>query len=262
MDVAVPRGEGLLPGRRGLVVGVANDRSIAAGCARSFASAGARLALTYLNGKALPHVRTVADGVGAEHLLPLDVEDDAQMDKVFETIADSWGGLDFLLHSIAYCPPDALHGRVVDCSRGGFMRTMDISVHSFLRMARLAEPLMNEGGAMLTISYYGSEKVVPNYGVMGPVKAALESATRYLAADLGASGIRVNALSPGPIPTRAASGIAGFDGLMAGAEARAPARRLVRIDEVGDLAAFLVSDHARAITGNVEYIDAGFHVTA
>jgi len=167
-----------------------------------------------------------------------------------------------LLHSIAYCPPDALHGRVVDCSRGGFLRTMDISVHSFVRMARRAEPLMSDGGALLTISYYGSEKMVPNYGVMGPVKAALESATRYLAADLGPSGIRVNALSPGPIPTRAASGIAGFDGLMSGAEARSPERRLVNIDEVGDLAAFLVSDRARAITGNVEYIDAGFHVTA
>ncbi len=262
MDVAVPHGEGLLSGRRGLIVGVANDRSIAAGCARSFAAAGAGLALTYLNDKAFPHVKDVADIVDAEHLLKLDVEEDAEMDAVFKTLSDTWGRIDFLLHSIAYCPPDALHGRVVDCSRGGFLRTMDISVHSFVRMARLAEPLMTDGGSLLTISYYGSEKVVPNYGVMGPVKAALESATRYLAADLGPSGIRVNALSPGPIPTRAASGIDGFDGLMAGAEARSPERRLVDVDEVGDLAAFLVSDRARAITGNVEYIDAGFHATA
>lgn len=262
MDVAALHNSGLLEGRCGLVVGVANDHSIAAGCARAFSAAGARLALTYLNDKALPHVQPVADEVGAELLAPLDVEDDAQLEGLFAEVDETWGGLDFLLHSVAYCPPDALHGRVVDCSRDGFGRAMDISVHSFIRMARLAEPLMKDGGALLTVSYYGAEKVVPHYNIMGPVKAALESVTRYMAAELGGAGIRVNALSPGPIPTRAASGIESFADLMAGAEARAPERRLASIDEVGALAAFLVSDQARAITGNVEYIDAGAHVTA
>lgn len=262
MDHVASHNPRLLAGRRGLVVGVANDQSIAAGCVRAFASAGARLALTYLNEKALPHVKPVADEAGAEILLPLNVEDDAQLEQVFAHIGETWGGLDFLLHSIAYCPPEALHGRVVDCSRDGFARAMDISVHSFVRMARLAEPLMKDGGALLTVSYYGAEKVVPHYNIMGPVKSALESITRYLAAELGAASIRVNAISPGPIPTRAASGIDSFDTLMAGAAARSPEHRLAGIDEVGSMAAFLVSDHARAITGNIEYVDAGFHVTA
>ena len=193
-------------------------------------------------------------------LLPLDVEADGQLEAVFAEIEARWGRLDFLLHSIAFCPMEDLHGRVVDCSAAGFSRAMDVSVHSFLRMARLAEPLMADGGSLLTVSYYGAEKVVDRYNVMGPVKAALESATRYMAAELGPRGIRVNALSPGPIATRAASGIAHFDDLIDQARARAPERQLVSIREVGDMAAFLISDRARSITGDVTYIDAGFHI--
>ncbi len=251
---------GTLSGKKGLVVGIANDHSIAAGCAEAFTEAGADLAVTYLNDKAHPHVAPLADRLGAQMLLPLDVEADGQLEAVFAEIEARWGRLDFLLHSIAFCPMEDLHGRVVDCSAAGFSRAMDVSVHSFLRMARLAEPLMADGGSLLTVSYYGAEKVVDRYNVMGPVKAALESATRYMAAELGPRGIRVNALSPGPIATRAASGIAHFDDLIDQARARAPERQLVSIREVGDMAAFLISDRARSITGDVTYIDAGFHI--
>ncbi|MAO56032.1 MAG: enoyl-[acyl-carrier-protein] reductase FabI [Rhodospirillaceae bacterium] len=251
---------GTLSGKKGLVVGIANDHSIAAGCAEAFTEAGADLAVTYLNDKAHPHVAPLADRLGAQMLLPLDVEADGQLEAVFAEIEANWGRLDFLLHSIAFCPMEDLHGRVVDCSAAGFARAMDVSVHSFLRMARLAEPLMTDGGSLLTVSYYGAEKVVDRYNVMGPVKAALESATRYMAAELGPRGIRVNALSPGPIATRAASGIAHFDDLIDQARARAPERQLVSIREVGDMAAFLISDRARSITGDVTYIDAGFHI--
>lgn len=251
---------GTLSGKKGLVVGIANDHSIAAGCAEAFRDAGANLAVTYLNDKAHPHVAPLADRLQADMLLPLDVEADGQLEAVFAEIEARWGRLDFLLHSIAFCPMEDLHGRVVDCSAAGFSRAMDVSVHSFLRMARLAEPLMTDGGSLLTVSYYGAEKVVDRYNVMGPVKAALESATRYMAAELGPRGIRVNALSPGPIATRAASGIAHFDDLIDQARARAPERQLVSIREVGDMAAFLISDRARSITGDVTYIDAGFHI--
>ncbi len=250
----------MLSGKKGLVVGIANDHSIAAGCARAFREAGAELAITYLNAKAEPYVAPVAQSVGAEIFLPLDVEAEGQMESVFDTVERQWGKLDFLLHSIAFCPMEDLHGRVVDCSSAGFARAMDVSVHSFIRMARLAEPLMAAGGSMLTVSYYGAEKVVDRYNVMGPVKAALEATTRYLAAELGPGGIRVNALSPGPIETRAASGIDHFDRLIDDAKSRAPERQLVTIQEVGDMAAFLVSDFARSITGDVSYIDAGFHI--
>ena len=185
---------------------------------------------------------------------------DGQLDAVFDAIEQRWGRLDFVLHSIAYCPIEDLHGRVVDCSREGFSRAMDISVHSFVRMARRAEPLMQEGGCLLTVSYYGAEKVVDHYNVMGPVKAALEAVTQYMAAELGPKGIRVNALSPGPIATRAASGIAHFDALIDEARERAPQQRLVTLEEVGAMAACLVSGFARSVTGNVAYIDGGYHV--
>lgn len=251
---------GLLSGKKGLVVGIANEHSIAAGCARAFHEAGADLAITYLNAKAEPYVSLAAQSVGAEMFLPLDVEAEGQMEAVFAEIERRWGKLDFLLHSIAYCPMEDLHGRVVDCSAAGFARAMDVSVHSFIRMTRLAEPLMSAGGSLLTVSYYGAEKVVDRYNVMGPVKAALEATTRYLAAELGPGGIRVNALSPGPIETRAASGIDHFDRLIDDARARAPERHLVKIEDVGDMAAFLVSDFARSITGDVSYVDAGFHI--
>lgn len=250
----------MLENRIGLVVGVANEHSIAAGCAKAFAREGATLALTYMNDRALPHVRPVADAAGAAELLPLDLADPAQIDAVFDTIANRWGRLDFLLHSVAFCPKDDLHGRVVDCSADGFAQAMDISCHSFLRLARKAEPLMQKGGSLLTVSYYGAEKVVDHYNIMGPVKAALEGVTREVAVELGPQGIRANVLSPGPIATRAASGIEDFESLMQDAREHAAQRRLVTIDEVGEMAAFLASDRASGVTGSISYIDGGRHV--
>ncbi|MEM6851801.1 MAG: enoyl-ACP reductase FabI [Pseudomonadota bacterium] len=249
-----------LSGKKGLVVGVANDQSIAAGCANVFAAKGADLALTYLNEKARPFVQPVADGVDASIFEPLDVMDNAALPRLFDKITETWGRLDFLLHSIAYCPKEDLHGRLTDCSRDGFVQAMDVSAHSFIRMARLAEPLMADGGSLMTVSYYGAEKVVDHYNVMGPVKAALEGVVRYLAAELGAQGIRVNTLSPGPLNTRAASGIDHFDEIIEEARTRAPAQRTVTIEEVGAMAAFLASDDAKAITGDTAYIDGGYHV--
>lgn len=251
-----------LAGRKGLVVGIANEHSIAAGCARAFREAGADLAVTYLNDKARPYVAPVAEALDATLLMPLDVADDDALDAVFARIGQEWGKLDFLLHSIAYCRREDLQGRVTDTSREGFREAMDLSVHSLIRMVKRAEPLMADGGTILTVSYYGAEKVVDNYNVMGPVKAALEASVRYLAAELGPKGIRVNALSPGPLMTRAASGIAHFDTLIDQARARAPQRQLVSIEDVGALAAFLVSDAAARITGNLDYVDAGYHVVA
>lgn len=251
---------GLLDGKRGLVVGIANERSIASGCAQAFHREGAELAVTYLNEKARPFAQPVAEALDAEIFMPLDVTADAEMDALFEAIASSWGRLDFILHSVAYCPKDDLHGNVLDCSREGFSAAMDISVHSFMRLARRARPLMQNGGCLLTVSYYGAEKVVDHYNVMGPVKAALESTVKYMAAELGPEGIRVNALSPGPLMTRAASGIAHFDALIDEARARAPQQRLVTIEDVGNMAAGLVSDAARNVTGNISYVDAGYHV--
>lgn len=251
---------GELAGKVGLVVGIANDRSIAAGCARAFIEAGAQLAVTYMNERARPHVAPVSEALGAQLLLPLDLADDAQLAAVFDAIARKWGRLDFLLHSVAFCPREDLHGRVVDCSREGFAQAMDISCHSFIRMARAAEPLMPDGGSVMTVSYYGAEKVVDHYNIMGPVKAALEAATRYLSVELGAADIRVNALSPGPIATRAASGIDHFDTLIDDARARSAEGRLVTIEEVGAAARFLASDGAAGMTGNVVYVDAGRHI--
>jgi len=251
-----------IAGKKGLVVGIANERSIAAGCARAFRDAGAELAVTYLNENARPFVEPLATAIGANIVMPLDVEQDGSLESLFERIRGEWGRLDFLLHSTANCPKADLHGRLVDSSRHGFAQAMDVSVHSFVRMARLAEPLMPEGGCLLTVSYYGAEKVVDHYNVMGPVKAALEASVRYLAAELGPKKIRVNALSPGPLRTRAASGIDHFDELIDQARNRAPERQLVTIEDVGAVAAGLVSDAARSITGNIEFVDAGYHVMA
>jgi enoyl-[acyl-carrier protein] reductase I len=259
MDI---RSKDLLAGRKGLVVGIANPHSIAYGCARMLRACGAELAVTWLNDKARPHVEPLATELGATLAMPLDVEQAGAMEAVFDTLRERWGRLDFVLHSIAYAPAADLHGRVTDSSAPGFARAMDISCHSFIRMAHLAEPLMNEGGTLLTMSYLGADAVVPHYGVMGPVKAALESTVRYLAAELGPAGIRVNAVSPGPIRTRAASGIPGFDDLVDDARRRAPLAREVDIDDVGGFCAFLVSDAARAITGDVHYVDGGFHILA
>ncbi|MEM6464752.1 MAG: enoyl-ACP reductase FabI [Pseudomonadota bacterium] len=249
-----------LNGKKGLVVGIANSHSIAAGCAHAFRDAGAELAITYQSEKAKPYVEPVANALESDLFLPLDVTDETQVEAVFEAISDRFGQLDFLLHSIAYCPRDDLHGRVTDCSREGFGIAMDISVHSLIRLVRLAEPLMKNGGAILTVSYHGSERVVDHYNIMGPVKAALESTTRYLSVELGKKSIRVNALSPGPLQTRAASGIDHFDQLIEEAKKDAPLGRLTSIEEVGGLAAFLVSDMAGSISGNTCYIDGGQHV--
>ncbi|MBR0654137.1 enoyl-ACP reductase FabI [Plastoroseomonas arctica] len=251
-----------LAGKRGLIIGIANDASIAAGCARAFAAAGAEVAATYLNDKALPNVRAVTEPLGCSQLLPCDVRVAGELEAVFAKLTAEWGRLDFLLHAIAFAPHEDLHGRVVDCSAAGFAMAMDVSVHSFLRMARLAEPLMAAGGSLLTVTFYGSERVVAHYNLMGPVKAALESAVRYVAAELGAQGIRANAISPGPIRTRAASGIDRFDELLATAAAAAPEHELVDIDDVGALAAYLVSDAARRISGTVIPVDSGQHVMA
>lgn len=251
-----------LTGKRGLVVGIANEASIAAGCARAFFAAGANLAATYLNDKALPYVRPVTDPLGCKLLLPCDVRIPGQLEAVFERIRTEWGQLDFLLHAIAFAPADDLHGRVVDCSAAGFALAMDVSCHSFLRMVHLAEPLMTAGGSLLTVTFYGSERVVAHYNLMGPVKAALESAVRYTAAELGPKGIRANAISPGAIRTRAASGIDLFDELLAAEAAAAPEHQLVDVDDVGALAAFLVGDGARRITGTIIPVDGGQHAIA
>lgn len=249
-----------LEGKRGLVVGIANTSSIAHGCAKAFRELGADLAVTYLNAKAEPHVRPLAEGLGAAIVVPCDVREPGQLEAVFDLIRERWGRLDFLLHSIAFAPRDDLQGRVVDCSRDGFLMAMDVSVHSFIRMAKLAEPLMAEGGCLQTVTFYGSEKVVEHYNLMGPVKAALESVVRYMAAELGPKGIRVHALSPGPLATRAASGIDRFDELLARAAERAPGHHRVTIDDVGAYAAFLATDAAKAVTGAVEYIDGGYNI--
>lgn len=249
-----------LEGRKGLVIGIANDKSIAWGCAKAFRLYGAELAVTYLNDKAKPHVEPLARELESPILMPLNVEVEGQMEAVFDAIRQKWGRLDFALHSIAFAPKDDLHGRVVDCSRGGFLKAMDVSCYSFLQMARLAEPLMKDGGTLFTMSYYGAERVVENYNVMGPVKAALEATVRYVAAELGPKGIRVHAISPGPIATRAASGIAEFDELLERVAAKAPAHRLVTIEEVGIACAGLATDGAKLITGDRLYIDGGFHL--
>ncbi|WP_022704564.1 enoyl-ACP reductase FabI [Pseudorhodobacter ferrugineus] len=251
-----------LEGKVALIVGVANGHSIAAGCAQAFAGAGAEVALTYVNETAKPYVQPVADAVGAKLLLPLDVEVPGQMEAVFAGVKDRWGRLDILVHSIAFCPADDLHGRVTDCSQAGFARAMDISVHSLIRMARLAEPLMTKGGSILTMTYYGGEKVVDHYNIMGPVKAALEGTMRALAVELGPKRIRVNAISPGPLQTRAGSGIAHFDELIDAARARAPEQNLVTIEDVGAVATMLASDASRSISGDITYVDGGLHVRA
>ncbi len=249
-----------LSGRKALVVGVANDQSIAYGCAKALRVQGAELAITYLNAKAEPFVRPLAEELGAQIIAPLDVRDEAQLDGLFTQIADRWGALDTLLHSIAFSKKEDLHGRVVDCSADGFGLAMDISVHSFLRLIRRAEPLMPHGGTCMTVSFMGSQKVVDNYGVMGPVKAALEATVRYTAAELGPKGISVHALSPGPLKTRAASGIAEFDALLNDAAQRAPTHHLATIDDVGAYAAFLASREAFNVTGVVHPIDGGYSI--
>ncbi len=250
----------MLTGKKGLVVGVANEHSLAYGCARCFRAAGSDLAITYLDVKTERYVRPLALELDSQITRACDVSVPGQLEAVFQEIAAKWGRLDFALHAIGYARAEDLHGRIIDCSTEGFAFVMQVSVHSFLRMAKLAEPLMASGGSLLAMSYYGAEKAVPHYNVMGPVKAALEAAVRYMAVDLGAKGIRVNALSPGPVATRSASGIDHFDELLERAAKQAPEHQLVTAGDVGAFAAFLASDAAKAITGNIAYVDAGYHV--
>lgn len=248
-----------LEGRKGLVVGIANEHSLAWSAAQHFRNAGAELALTYLNDKARPHVEPLAQELDAGLFLPCDVTMRGQLDAVFETIGERWGRLDFLFHSIAWARKEELHGRLTDCSAEGFAESMVISCHSLIRMAHLAEPLMDRGGSIMTLSYFGAEKVVDHYNVMGPVKAALEASVRYLAHELGRGNIRVNAISAGAVQTRAASGIEHFDELLNESARRAPLRRAVDACEIGRTALVLASDYTTAITGEVLYVDAGFH---
>lgn len=250
----------LLEGKRGLIVGIANDQSIAWGCAKAFRAFGAELAVTYLNEKAKKYVEPLAKALEAQIVMPLDVRTPGQMEAVFESITKDWGKLDFVVHSIAFSPKDALEGRVVDVALDGFLTTMEVSCWTFIRMAHLAEPLMRKGGTLFTMTYYGSQMVVKNYNIMGVAKAALESAVRYIAAELGPKGIRVHAISPGPLATRAASGIPEFDALLDKAKAKAPAQSLVTIEDVGVATAFLAHDAARLITGETLYVDGGYHI--
>jgi enoyl-[acyl-carrier protein] reductase I len=249
----------MLKGKRGLVIGVANADSIAYGCAVKMRAFGAEIALTYLNDKAKQYVAPLAEKIDAALLLPLDVTKPGQMQAVFDRIRADWGRLDFVVHSIAFAPREDLHGRVVDCSQAGFLQAMQVSCHSFLEMARLAEPLMTQGGTLVTMSYYGADKVVSNYNLMGPVKAALEASVRYAANELAPRNIRVFAVSPGPLRTRASSGIAQFDELIDMAVKRSPGHRLVDIAEVGRVVAFLAMPASSAMTGDVVYVDAGLH---
>ena len=260
MTVAVPNPP--LAGRTALVVGIANEHSIAYGCARAFRELGAELAVTYLNEKARPFVEPLAKALDAAILLPLDVTDADQMAAVFDAVRVRWGRLDSLVHSIAFAPRDDLQGGLLDCSAEGFATAMDISCHSFIRMARHAAPLMTEGGTMFAMSYHGAHVVVPNYNVMGPVKAALEATCRYLAYELGPRGIRVHPISPGPLKTRAASGLKGFDLLLADELQRAPVGEPVDIMDVGFACAYLATPYARRMTGTTVYVDGGANIMA
>jgi enoyl-[acyl-carrier protein] reductase I len=252
----------VLAGRKALVVGVANDQSIAYGCANAFRTVGADLAITWLNERARPYVEPLAQQLGASITGALDVSVPGQLEAIFDRIRSEWGRVDILVHSIAFAPRDDLQGGLLNCSSEGFAKAMDISCHSFVRMAKLASPLMTGGGSMFAMSYYGANRVVPNYNVMGPVKAALEAACRYLAFELGPRGIRVHAISPGPLKTRAASGLKDFDLLLNEAAQKAPLGELVDIMDVGYTCAYLATPFAHRITGGTVYVDGGANIIA
>jgi enoyl-[acyl-carrier protein] reductase I len=252
----------ILAGHKALVVGIANQHSIAYGCAKAFRMAGAELAITWLNDKARPFVEPLALDLEAQITAPLDVAVPGQLEAVFELIRARWGRLDSLVHSIAFAPKEDLQGGLLDCSAEGFAKAMDVSCHSFIRMAKLAAPLMTDGGTMFAMSYYGANRVVPSYNVMGPVKAALEAACRYLAFELGSARIRVHAISPGPLQTRAASGLKDFELMLNEAAQKAPLGELVDIMDVGFACAYLATDFARRITGGTIYVDGGANVVA
>ncbi len=251
---------GFLAGKRGLIMGVANNRSIAWGIARACAEQGARLAFSYQGEALRKRVAPLAEEIGVEHLIACDVTDEESLGALFATLEKDWGGLDFVVHAIAFSDKDELKGRYVETTADNFAMTMNISVYSFTAVARHAEKLMADGGAMLTLSYYGAEKWVPHYNVMGVAKAALEASVRYLAADLGPGGIRVNAISAGPIRTLAAAGIRDFRLMLDWNEANAPLRKNVTIDEVGGAAAFLLSDLAAGVSGEIMHVDAGYNI--
>ena len=250
----------ILTGHKSLIVGIANDQSIAYGCAAAFRNAGANLAITWLNDKARPHVEPLGVQLGAEIMAPLNVENPGELEAVFDEIGRRWGKLDSLIHSIAFAPKEDLQGGLIDCSAAGFARAMDVSCHSFIRMAKLAAPLMKDGGSMFAMSYLGANRVVTNYNVMGPVKAALEAACRYLAFELGPQNIRVHAISPGPLKTRAASGIKDFERMLNEAAERSPLHELVDIEDVGAAVAYLATNYAKRITGGTIYIDGGANI--
>ena len=260
MPLTVPRP--VLQNQKALVVGIANENSIAYGCAAAFQELGAQLALTYLNEKARPYVEPLAKRLQAPIFLPLDVAVPGQLEAVFDRIQTDWGHLDILVHSIAWAPKDDLQGGLLTCSAEGFAKAMDISVHSFIRMARLAAPLMTDGGTMFAMTYYGAQRVVPNYNVMGPVKAALEASCRYLAYELGPRKIRVHPISPGPLKTRAASGLKDFDLMLNAASERAPVGELVDIMDVGYACAYLATPFARRMTGQTLFVDCGVNIMA
>jgi enoyl-[acyl-carrier protein] reductase I len=250
----------LMAGKRGLLMGVANERSIAWGIAKAAADQGAELAFTY-QGEALEkRVRPLAQSVGASILLPCDVSEDTSLDTVFDALRRDWGRLDFLVHAIAFSDKEELKGQYLATSRRNFAQTMDISCYSFTACAQRAAPLMSEGGSLLTLTYYGAERVMPHYNVMGVAKAALEASVRYLAADLGGRNIRVNAISAGPIKTLAASGIGDFRYILRWNQLNAPLKRNVTIEDVGGAAVFLLSDLGAGVTGEVHHVDAGYHV--
>lgn len=251
-----------LYGKRGLVIGIANNKSIAWGCAKVMHAAGAEIGMTYLNEKAKPHVEPLAKEINAEIFMPLDLTKEGESEAFFEAVIDKWGSIDFLVHSLAYCPMEDLHARVVDVSSKGFCQAMEVSCYSLIKFSKCVEDMMPHGGSILTLTYLGGQKVVHNYNIMGPVKAALESTVQYLASDLGDKEIRVNAISPGPIFTRAASGIARFDDLVNNAYSKAPLKEGVSIDDVGNLAAFLSSDMGKKITGSVIFVDCGSNIIA
>ena len=252
----------VLEGKKVLIVGVANEYSIAYGCAKAFHELGADVAITYLNEKAKPFVEPLAKAVEAKIFAPLDVSQPGQMEALFKQIKKEWGELDVVVHSIASAKKEDIKGGLLNCSADGFAMAMDISVHSFVRMAKLAAPLMKNGGTMFAMTYLGARKVVPNYNVMGPVKAALEAACRYLAYELGPKKIRVHAISPGPLKTRAASGLKDFDMLLNQAVERAPVGELVDIMDVGFACAYLATPYARRLTGETLYVDGGVNIMA
>lgn len=260
MSSELPRAP--LKGSKALVVGVANEYSIAYGCAKAFRELGADLAITYINEKTRTYVEPLANQLEAPIFMPLDVGTPGMLEAVFDRIAKEWGRIDIVLHSIAFAPKEDLRGPLLNCSAEGFKQAMDISCHSFVRMARLAAPLMKDGGTLFAMSYHGASKVVPNYNVMGPVKAALEACCRYLAYELGAKGIRVHSISPGPLKTRAASGLKDFELLLNEAAQRAPIGELVDIMDVGFACAFLATPYARRISGETMYVDGGVHIMA